>query len=72
MTLSGCLRSNSLYLAGLCDLCDIIYNQHAKRSTYQILIMRIGESKTIIDNAHFGRVMRHVDVTKCAFGALGF
>ena len=71
MTLSGCLRSDSLYKADLCDLCDLVYHQNAERSVYQILILRIGEAKTIKDNAHFGRVLRHVDVTKCAFGALG-
>ena len=47
MTLSGCLRSDSLYKADLCDLCDLVYHQNAKRSVYQILILRIGEAKTI-------------------------
>ena len=71
MTLSGCLRSEPMYKADLSDLCDLVYHQKSERSLYQILIMRISEGKTVHDKNIFGRVMRHVDVRRCTFGALG-
>ena len=71
MTLSGCLRSESMMKADLSDLCDLVYQQKSERSPYQILIMRIGEGKTVHDKNIFGRLLRHVDVRRCAFGALG-
>ena len=38
MTLSGCLRSESMYKANLSDLCDLVYHQKSVRFLYQILI----------------------------------
>ena len=46
-------------------------NQKLEPSPYQNLIMRIGERKTLKDKNNVGRIMRHVDVRRCAFGALG-
>ena len=71
MTLSGCLRCESMYKTDLSDLCDLVYHQKSERSPYQILIMRTGEGKTVHDKNIFGRLLRHVDVRRCAFGALG-
>ena len=64
MTLSGCLRSESMLKADLSDLCDLVYHQKSERSPYQILIMRIGEGKTVHDKTFFGRLLRHVDVRR--------
>ena len=58
MTLSSCLRSKPMYKADLSDLCDLVYHQKSERSLYQILIMRIGEGKTVHDKNIFERVMR--------------
>ena len=33
--------------------------------------MRIGEGKTVKDKNNVVRIMRHVDIRRCAFGALG-
>ena len=33
--------------------------------------MRIGEGKTVKDKNNDVRIMRHVDIRRCAFGALG-
>ena len=53
MTLSNCLRSESIYKADLSDLCDLVYHQKSERSPYQILIMRISEDKTVVMTTTF-------------------
>ena len=70
MTLSGYLRSESIYKADLSDLCDLVCHQKSVRSPYQILIMKVGEGKTVHEKHIFGRLMRHVDVRRYAFSAL--
>ena len=68
MEISSCLRSESINKV---DLCYLIYHQRAERSTYQILIMKIGEDKPIHDKNIFGRLMRNFDIRICAIGVLG-
>ena len=71
ITLSPCLRSEYVYKAYLSDFCDLVYHQKLEQYVYQILILRIGEGKTVNGKNIFGKVMRHVDVRRCAFSALG-
>ena len=59
MTLSSCLRNESIYKT---DLCILVYHSKSERSPYQILIMRIGNGKTVHNENMFGRVVLHVDV----------
>ena len=70
MTLSGVLRSESLYKADLADLCDFIYHQNRERDPYHILILRVSTGKTNADKILYGRVMRHLLVEQCPIGAL--
>ena len=71
-TLGAVMRSDSLYRADLSDLCDFSFKQTRERDPYHVVVLRVGSGKTVKDKAHFGKVMRHKDVTKCAVGALGF
>ena len=72
MTLGSVSRSESLYKADLCDLCDFNFKQRREIDPYHILIMRIGFGKTVgSDHAIYARGMRHSDVTLCPIGALG-
>ena len=60
MCLCGVLRSESMYLADLTDLCDFMMNPDNDPDPYHILIMRIGEGKGNANgNAVYVRVMRH-------------
>ena len=70
MTLSGVLRSESLYKADLADLCDFKYKQSRERDPYHILILRVSTGKTNADKILYGRVMRHYLVEQCSIGAL--
>ena len=71
MNLSDCLRSESIYKAKLCDLCDLFYHQKVERSTSQKLVMRIGEGKINKNKNIFGMVMRHVDIRSYTISSLG-
>ena len=71
MCLCGVLRSESMYLADLADLCDFMLHPDCEPDPYHILIMRIGEGKVNADGTEvFGRVMRHKDPRLCAILAL--
>ena len=66
------MRSDSLYRADLSDLCNFLFKQTRERDPYHVYVLRVGSSKTVKEKAHFGKVMRHKDVTQWAIGALGF
>ena len=68
INLSDCLRSKWIYKT---DLCGLVYYYRPKRSTYEILIMTVGEGKIFPGTSIFGRVMWHVDIRRCAIGILG-
>ena len=71
-SLSGVLRSDSIYKADLSDLLDFKFKQKNEPDPYHICILRVGEGKTVQNKCQFGKIMRHIDVHMCAMGALGF
>ena len=71
MTLSAVMRSDSVYKADLCDLCDFTFTQPGEHSPYHILILRDGAGKSVKDKPQFGKVMRHRLPELCPIGALG-
>ena len=71
-SLSGVLRSDSIYKADLSDLLDFKFKQKNEPDPYHICILRVGEGKTVGNKCQFGKVMRHINVNMCAIGALGF
>ena len=71
-SLSGVLRSDSIYKADLSDLLDFKFKQKNEPDPYHICILRVGEGKTVINKCQFGKIMRHRKVHMCAMGALGF
>ena len=71
-SLSGVLRSDSIYKADLSDLLDFKFKQKNEPDPYHICILRVGEGKTVQNKCQFGKIMRHIDVNMCAMGALGF
>ena len=71
MTLSAVMRSDSIYKADLCDLCDFSFKQGGEHSPYHILILRDGGGKSVQDKTQFGKVMRHRYPELCPIGALG-
>ena len=62
----------SLYLTGICDLCDffITTEQSKEPYPYHILILRVGAGKTNKNKVVFGRLVRHIDPTMYGFSAL--
>ena len=70
-TLSGILRSESLYRGDLSDLCDFKFQQRNELYEYHIGIQRVSQSKVNKDKVMYGRTMRHRDVELCSIGALG-
>ena len=71
-SLSAVLRSDSIYLADLSDLCDFKFKQKREPDPYHVCILRVGEGKTVQQKAQFGKMMRHLNVKICAVGALAF
>ena len=71
-SLSGVLRSDSIYKADLSDFLDFKFKQKNEPHPYHIGILRVGEGKTVQNKCQFGKIMRHLDVNMCAMGALGF
>ena len=71
MTLSAVMRSDSVYKADLCDLCDFTCQQPGEHYPYHVLILRDGSGKSVEDKTQFGKVMRHRDPELCPIGALG-
>ena len=71
MTLSAVMRSDSVYKADLCDLCDFSFQQGGELSPYHIMILRDGGGKSVQDKVQYGKVMRHRKPELCAIGALG-
>ena len=71
MTLGGVLRSESMYLADLSDLCDFIFHQTLEPDPYHVSVLRIGRGKTNKANNIFGRAMRHKDPRMCSVSGLG-
>ena len=71
MTFHAVIRSESMYLVDLSDLCDFLFQQTLEPEPYHVLIMRIGNGKTNQKNSIFGRVMRHRDPRLCAVGGIG-
>ena len=71
MTVHAVIRSESMYLADLSDLCDFMFQQSLEPDPYHIFIMRIGNGKINQKNAIFGRVMRHRDPRLCPVGGVG-
>ena len=63
MTHSAVMRSNSVYKADLCNLCDFTFQQ--------ILILRNGGGKSVKDKTQFGKVMQHKVAEMCPIGASG-
>ena len=71
MTLSGVMRSDSLYKSDMCDLCDFKFQQPGEHSPYHILILRDGCGKSVKEKTQFGKVMRHRLPELCPIGGLG-
>ena len=71
MTLSSVMRSDSIYKADLCDLCDFSFLQPGEHSPYHVMILRDGGGKTCKVKPQFGKVMRHRVAELCPIGALG-
>ena len=71
MTLSAVMRSDSIYKADLCDLCDFSFTQPGEHSPYHVMILRDGLGKSVKDKPQFGKVMRHRVAELCPIGALG-
>jgi len=71
MTLGGVLRSESMYLADLSDLCDFLFHQTLEPDPYHVSVLRIGRGKTNKANNIFGRAMRHKDPRMCSVCGLG-
>ena len=71
-SLSGVLRSDSIYKADLADLLDFKFQQKNEPDPYHICILRVGEGKTVLKKCQFGKILRHMNVNMCAMGALGF
>ena len=46
MTLGAVMRSDSLYSADSCDLCDFTFLQPKEGDDYHIIILRNGDAKT--------------------------
>ena len=70
MTLSAVMRSDLVYKADLCDLCDFTFQQTGENSPYHILILRDGGDKSVKDRTQFGEVMHHNVAEMCPIGAL--
>ena len=64
------MRSDSVYKADLCDLCDFMFQQRGELSPYHVLILRDGGGKSIKDKTQFGKVMRHRLPELCPIGTL--
>ena len=70
-TLSGVLRSESLYSGDLSDLCDFKFQQRNEPDEYHIGIQRVSQVKANKDKVMHRRAMRHRDVELCSIGANG-
>ena len=70
-SLSGVLRSESLYHGDLSDLCDFKFHKSKEPHPYHIGIQRVSMGKANKDKVIYGRSMRHKDVEMCSIGALG-
>ena len=70
MTLSAVVRSDSLYSADLCALCDFTFSQPKEHDPYHIMILRDGDAKTSKGKAQYGKVMRHRLPELCSICAL--
>ena len=71
MTLGAVMRSDSLYSADLCDLCDFTFLQPKEGDDYHIMILRDGDAKTSKGKTQYGKVMRHKLPELCSMCALG-
>ena len=71
MTYNGILRGESVYKANLSELFTFSYAAKGEIDPYEVLGMKIEMGKVNQDRTILGRVLRHVDVKLCAFGALG-
>ena len=65
------MRSDSLYSADLCDLCDFTFLQPKEGDDYHIMILRDGDAKTSKGKTQYGKVMRHKLPELCSMCALG-
>ena len=70
-TYGGVLRSESMYLADLSDLCDFKFKQQKEPHPYHIGIQRVSMGKTNREKVLYGRAMRHREVELSSIGALG-
>ena len=71
VTYGGVLRSESMYLADLSDLCDFKFQQQKEPHPYHIAIQRVSMGKTNQEKVLYGRAMRHREVELCFIGVLG-
>ena len=67
---SAVVRSDSVYKADLCNLCDFTFLQPGELDYYHVLILRDGGGKSVKDKIHFGKVMRHKILELYPIGAL--
>ena len=71
LTLSTVMRSDSVYKANLCDMCDFTFLQRREKDPYHILILRDRDGKGSKVKTKFAKVMRHRLAQLCPIGALG-
>ena len=67
------MRSDLLYSADLCNLCDFTFSQPKELDPYHIMILRDRDARRKISKgkAQYGNVMRHRLPELCSIGALG-
>ena len=70
-TLSGVLRSESLYRGDLSDLCDFKFKQRLEPDEYHIGIQRVSQGKANKEKVLYGRSIRHLNPELCSLGGLG-
>ena len=64
------MRSDSVYKADLCNMCDSTFLQPREKDHYHILILRDSDGKGF-KVKKFAKAIRHRMVHLCPIGALG-
>ena len=72
MTLLAVIRSDSLYKANLCYLCNFMFHQPGEHDPYYASVLTNGAGKSIKDKTQFGKVMYHKVPELCLIKALDF
>ena len=71
LTLSGVLRSESLYRGDLSDLCGFKFKQRLEPNEYHIGIQRVNQGKASKEKVIYGREIWNRDPELCSIGHLG-